>query len=152
MCLRHFINLCERVVWVVLPQSACSLCDVVPEIESCLPTLRLRTEEIVFRFEEVCPFARFEGLLVLTESGSVLHTSTLTVKLPKRTIFPLSYPDRRCTNPSPFAVSVKSSPGGPLIYRSARVFTPFGGLPASRSHGRKQTHHSQRTGRAPCCS
>jgi hypothetical protein len=24
-------------------------------------------------------------------------------------------------------VSVKSSPGGPLIYRSARVFTPFGG-------------------------
>ena len=79
MCLRHFINLCERVVRVVLPQSACSLCDVVPEIESFLPALRLRTEEIVLRFEEVCPFARFDLLLVLTESGSffILRLSEL---------------------------------------------------------------------------
>ena len=68
MCPSLFINLSEWIFLVLLPKSACLLCDTVPEIERCLPALRLRTEEIIARCEELSPVGRFDRLLVFTKS------------------------------------------------------------------------------------
>ena len=53
---------------MLLPKSSCLLCDAVPEIERFLPAIRLRTEEIIARCEELSPVGSFYRLLVLTKS------------------------------------------------------------------------------------
>ena len=69
MCASLFVNLSESAfLLVLLPKSACLLCDAVPEIERFLPATRLRTEEIIARSEELSPVGRFYCLLVLTKS------------------------------------------------------------------------------------
>lgn len=69
MCASLFVNLSESAfLLVLLPKSACLLCDAIPEIESFLPVLRLCTEEIIVRCEELSPVGRFYCLLVLTKS------------------------------------------------------------------------------------
>jgi hypothetical protein len=51
---------------VLLPKSACLPRGAVPEIERFLPALRLRTEEIIARCEELSTVGRFHRLLVFT--------------------------------------------------------------------------------------
>ena len=68
MCPRHSINLCERerIIFVLLPKSACLLRGAVLEIERFLPTIRLRTEKIIDRCEELSSVRYY--LLVFTKS------------------------------------------------------------------------------------
>ena len=68
MCPSLFINRSEWAFLVLLPKSACLLRGAVPEIERFLPALRLRTEEIIARCEELSPVPRFYRLLVVTKS------------------------------------------------------------------------------------
>ena len=68
MCLSLFVNLSESAILVLLPESACLLCDAAPEIESFLAALRLRTEEIIARCEEPSPVASIYRLPVFTNS------------------------------------------------------------------------------------
>ena len=66
MCPRHLINLCESVISVLLPKSACLLRGAVLEIERFFFALRFRTEAIVVRSEELSPFARCYRRFVFT--------------------------------------------------------------------------------------